>query len=187
MGISRQWMHRFLWLGAGTALGAMLLGASIASFHATSTTEFCMSCHEMRVVAEQGWMLSTHYQNENGVVAGCADCHLPPGAIDYTIYKIRDGVKDWVVHNFGESDPYKMEWDRLREIARHHHKDSTCLRCHDNLIPSGMSIKGLVAHREYLRGETDKNCIQCHDDEIHPKFKDFLFGPSVAQKQGDSL
>jgi len=168
----------------GVVLGVLMLSFSAYSFLATSETQFCISCHEMRVVAEQGWMQSKHYKNKNGVVAQCADCHLPPGLITYVTYKIRDGLVDLYVHNFGESDPYKMDWDRIKEVSQSHHMDSACLRCHENLTPEGLSTKGILAHREYLRGETDKNCIKCHDDEIHPKFKEYLFGRPVAQKEG---
>ena len=169
---------------SGFLLGVFAISATAYSFVATSDSRFCMSCHEMRVVGEQGWMQSAHYNNPKGVVAGCADCHIPPGVVDYTVYKVRDGIKDVLVHTFGESDPYKMDWERLKGIARHHHKDSACLRCHENLEPKGMEIKGLIAHREYLRGETEKNCIECHDGEMHPKFKTFLFGEAVAERKG---
>lgn len=154
------------------------------SLHYSSTPGFCMSCHEMRVVGEQGWMRSPHYRNGSGVVAECGDCHIPPETELYSMVwvKSRDGLKDVAVHLFGESDPHKVEWDRLRQSARDKIHDSSCLSCHKNITGKGLPLKVIMAHREYQRMD-ELNCVHCHTTEFHGRFKTWLSGPDLARKQ----
>jgi nitrate/TMAO reductase-like tetraheme cytochrome c subunit len=162
----------------GFAGGLAVVAASGVALSWSSTTSFCMSCHEMRVVAEQGWMHSAHYDNPGGVVAGCSDCHVPPALLPKLWVKTRDGVKDVWVHFLGESDPEEMDWDALAESARGKIHESACLRCHGNLTPKGASIKTLVAHRENERLPEPKSCLECHREEFHGRFRNFLGGPA---------
>jgi len=139
--------------------------------HMTSTPGFCMRCHEMKIVGEQGWKLSPHYSNSKGVVAGCGDCHIPPGFLPMIWTKTRDGSKDIFVHFLGESDPYKMNWEELGKKARGKIYDSSCSKCHINLTPKGAEIKTIVAHRAYLAMKDRKKCLDCHLKEFHGEFK----------------
>ena len=170
---------KIIWLIVGFIAATLFLLLSSYSLVVTSRTNFCISCHEMRFVAEQGWMYSTHYNNKSGVVAGCSDCHIPPGPFEYIWTKTRDGITDIVVHTFGENNPEKMDWERLKGVARHHMSDSSCLRCHKNLTPVGASIKTLEAHREYIRFK-NKKCIECHNKEFHGRFKEMLNKNNVS-------
>ena len=43
----------------------------------TNSTEFCISCHEMRDTVYAEYLGSSHYKNPSGVRAVCADCHVP--------------------------------------------------------------------------------------------------------------
>jgi len=164
-------------------LGIVGLAGSVAGMQYTSRTEYCMSCHEVQIVAEQGWMKSSHYQNKAGVVAQCADCHLPPGAFAFAYAKIRYGLKDFIVHHLYNPDPYKIDWDKMRDETRLMIKDASCMRCHSNLTPDGGSIKMLQAHRKYQRLKGEKRCLDCHTKEFHPKFKDYLFGNPIAHTE----
>jgi nitrate/TMAO reductase-like tetraheme cytochrome c subunit len=158
----------------GAAIGVGIIALSAGAFSYTSSTSFCTSCHEMRIVAEQGWMKSKHYENQSGVVAECTDCHVEPELLPMIRTKLRDGIKDTWVHLFGESDPHRMNWEELAASARSKISDSACMRCHKNLTPRGAAIKTLVAHREYLRGDVNKRCVDCHREEIHGGFKEYL-------------
>ncbi len=159
---------------AGAVITSVFGLAAFAGLEYSSSTPFCMSCHEMRVIGEQGWMRSTHYQNPKGVVAGCHDCHIPPEPIPLLWTKTRDGIKDVAVHIFGESDPERMHWDKLGRSARRKISDSACMTCHDNLTPGGASIKMILAHREYERMNGRKHCLDCHTREFHGGFKTIL-------------
>lgn len=167
---------RLKWLAAGAAAGVLAVAAVAGTISLTSKTSFCISCHEMRLVAEQGWMKSPHYHNEHGVVAQCSDCHVEPDLAPMIRTKIRDGTNDIYVHIFGESDPGEMDWRELQERARVHSSDTSCTRCHGNMTPRGAPIKMIVAHRGYERMKGKKKCVDCHRTEFHGGFFQYLEG-----------
>ncbi len=167
----------------GAVVIAILIGVSAYSIGVTSSNEFCMSCHEMRLVAEQGWMQSKHHSNPKGVVANCVDCHLPAEPVAMLWTKTRDGMKDVFVHYFGNSDPESMNWEELAASARSKISDSSCMKCHKNLTPKGAKIKMIIAHREYLRLK-NKRCLDCHKQEFHPWYRKY-YGKKLANtKEG---
>ncbi len=166
---------------------AAVIGLEV--LHFTGDTRFCMSCHEMRVVGEQGWMLSPHYMNPKGVVAQCADCHIPPETDIFRMMwvKGRDGTKDVYVHLLGRSEPHEMDWERLSESARRKIHDSSCLACHANITAKGISMKALIPHREYGRYKktsAPKACVDCHTEEFHGRFKQYLFEKDLTAMTG---
>jgi nitrate/TMAO reductase-like tetraheme cytochrome c subunit len=158
----------------GFALAVVLVGIGAGAVSYTSGAGFCMSCHEMRVVGEQGWMRSKHYHNPNGVVAGCTDCHVPHAIVPKLWVKARDGTQDIAVHLLGTSDPSRMDWDRLAATARGKIYDSSCRRCHSNLTPTGGSLKMVEAHRKYGRTPDAETCLGCHKEEFHGEFRNLL-------------
>ena len=46
----------------------------------TSSTDFCLSCHEMRVYQEE-MRFSSHAKDAQGQAIGCRQCHIPSGNI----------------------------------------------------------------------------------------------------------
>ena len=162
----------------GFMIGAVVFVGSLASLSFTSSTAFCTSCHEMNIVAEQGWMHSQHYNNPKGVVAQCADCHIPPELLPKLWVKTRDGTKDTLIHFFGGLSPAQMDWDELAVQARSKIYDSSCERCHSNPTPKGAPIKALVAHRENLRMDNKKRCVDCHRKEFHGRFEELVRAPA---------
>jgi nitrate/TMAO reductase-like tetraheme cytochrome c subunit len=181
---ARRHKVKLIAFAVGFAAALLFIGFVAISVVHTSSPEFCMACHEMRVVGEQGWMYSKHYQNPAGVVAGCSDCHVPPALFPMLWVKTRSGLHDVWVHLFGESDPARMDWARLGRIARSRIQDASCLRCHQNLTPTGASIKTLIAHRENERMTNKKTCLECHPEEFHGRFKTVLPLPRPAQASG---
>ncbi len=180
--LRRVWRSKAArWCAAGFAVAVAVVGITALGLAVTSSPSFCMSCHEMQVVAEQGWMHSKHYNNRGGVVAGCSDCHVPPSLFPKLWVKTRDGLKDVWVHFLGQSDPTKMDWEALGKSARSKIYQSACEKCHQNLEPEGASIKALVAHRENRRAESPKSCLECHVEEFHGRFKQFLSGPATQE------
>jgi cytochrome c-type protein NapC len=174
-----------LYFLAGVIISAVAGGIGLEAVHYSATPKFCMSCHEMRVVGEQGWMRSPHYRNQYGIVAGCGDCHIPPETELFRMLwvKTRDGSWDIYSHLFRESEPRKMDWEKLTISAREKIHDSSCEKCHANLTARGVSMKAIIAHREYrryLRTPDPRRCIDCHVDEFHAGFKEYLFGETLT-------
>jgi nitrate/TMAO reductase-like tetraheme cytochrome c subunit len=175
----------FLPFLAGLFIAAIAGVIGFEALHYTATPEFCMSCHEMRVVGEQGWMRSPHYRNQYGVVAECGDCHIPPETelARMLWVKTRDGSWDIYTHLFGESEPRGMDWDKLSVSARSKIHDSSCVKCHSNLTARGVPMKAIIAHREYERFKRTPEpgrCLDCHTEEFHAGFKQYLFGEKLT-------
>ena len=64
-----------VWIVGGIILAAcvVLAGAGVAY---TSGTEFCLSCHEMRVYQDE-LRLSSHAKDAQGKDISCSQCHIP--------------------------------------------------------------------------------------------------------------
>ncbi|OQY19001.1 MAG: acetyl-CoA carboxyl transferase [Desulfobacteraceae bacterium 4572_35.1] len=137
----------------------------------TNTDEFCASCHVMKPF-RTAWKDAVHGgKNRQGFAAQCVDCHLPHGNfVEYLVTKAITGTGD-VIHNMtidGKSFDWAANADEHRLKFTY---DSACRHCHYNLMGPGLPSGGLLAHRSYLRGETDKHCASCHP---HVGHKDML-------------
>ena len=87
-----------VWIVGGIILAAcvVLAGAGVAY---TSGTEFCLSCHEMRVYQDE-LKLSSHAKDAQGKDISCSQCHIPSGNLARMLgAKAWLGLKDLWVHN----------------------------------------------------------------------------------------
>ncbi|MGB2079450.1 MAG: NapC/NirT family cytochrome c [Vibrio sp.] len=165
---------RYLALGALLCIGIgwLTLGGTAAVMHATSDTEFCLSCHTMEQPFKE-YQGSVHYSNEKGIRAECADCHIPSGPVDYLITKIR-ASKD-IYHEFvtGKIDtPEKYEehrmemaqtvWDQFKK-----NDSATCRSCHTfDAMETYDQSQGARDMHQYAK-ENDQTCIECHKGVAH--------------------
>ncbi len=149
----------------GTTLGVTLFYIFLTwSVGFTSSVDFCtVNCHEMTVSFRE-WQTSSHYDNDTGVVAECSDCHLPTGFVPKIRAKIYYGIRDTLVHYFG--DPENLDRKKLAESAAASITDDSCRQCHKNLFPSGLPRGGFMAHTSALKKETGK-CVSCHRHLAH--------------------
>ncbi len=131
----------------------------------TSSEEFCTSCHEM-MGAYQAWKTSSHYKNDSGVVATCADCHLPTDMLSKIKVKIITGTRDSFVHYLG--NPEDLDFKELAIKARENISDDSCVQCHKNPFPVNLSKGGFIAHRAVERG-ANKKCVDCHQNLVHTR------------------
>ncbi|HBA25957.1 MAG TPA: hypothetical protein DCY98_00945 [Nitrospinae bacterium] len=150
-----------------TAAGLIIsYGLTTLSFHYSSTNKFCSSqCHEM-VEPYQQYLKSSHYDSERGVVADCADCHLPPGEFNKWYTKIHQGMKDTIMHFLLK--PEEMDHQKWKVSAAKSIRSEACERCHKNLFPSGLHRGGLLAHKAFKKKEV-KSCLNCHTNLVHVK------------------
>lgn len=135
----------------------------------TSIDSSCMSCHA-HPHAEKSWKLSSHYNNRSGVKTSCVDCHLPPkGSLNYAYHKTRLGVHD--VWSYLTNDMDEVDWESKKELdhARKIVFNASCLECHVQLYPAGISDDGITAHLYYEENheKLDLQCISCHLDVGH--------------------
>jgi len=159
-------------LGYLTAILLTLAVLVIFNYVDTATTSsgYCLSCHEMNTAIGEGWRNSRHFTNALGVVAECSDCHVNPGVVGFITSKAWPAVRDHYVHFLGEADPGRMDWQGLRTRARMTINDDACKRCHDKLTDSLISKAAMEAHSaaEKAREQEFKSCLACHVEPMHP-------------------
>ncbi|MDR2725936.1 MAG: NapC/NirT family cytochrome c [Candidatus Adiutrix sp.] len=158
----------------------LFCGATGYALHATSSTAFCMSCHEMEpYLAELN--LSSHAKDRQGGPVECAQCHIPQGfGPRYFAVKTYSGVKDLAVHFW--SKPSRLNRVHTQKTARRFVDDANCLACHQDLYKNAkedapVSDYGRLAHDAYLgkNGTTKNNCAGCHINLAHlPEFDRWL-------------
>lgn len=129
----------------------------------TSSDKFCMGCHEMQRLYD-GWRNSSHFDNDVGIVATCADCHLPTDTASKIKVKLVRGVKDTMVHYFGR--PNDLNPMLMAENSRRGIGNDSCQMCHKNLYPPSLTKGGLLAHRS-LEKDRDIRCVSCHQRFVH--------------------
>lgn len=157
----------------GAFLSLLLALSGNKAVVATGTDEFCASCHKVHPHAITSWKQSTHYDNKRGIRVHCIECHLPPAGHGKLMEKAKTGMRD--VYGALFKDVENLNWDQKStvEFAVHHTYEESCLKCHQNLFPLGLSTEGEDAHLYYSDNEEELHCINCHlsvghySDNIH--------------------
>jgi cytochrome c-type protein NapC len=159
----------FALIAAGFVLGVVAAVGFQYTLHATSTNEFCGTCHADDAMRE--WRQSAHYNNRAGFVAGCSDCHLPRAFVPKIMRKAEAAREIWghltgVIDTPAKYEAHRQamaesEWRRMRangaqECRDCHHPDSMADK--DKAFVAGM-------HRSALAG--GQICIDCHKGIAH--------------------
>lgn len=158
-------------MAAILVIALVLAGVTAFAFQSTSTTEFCSSCHEMKRHRTE-LELSPHAVDADKKPITCVQCHLPNSiGPKYVAIKTYLGIKDLLVHNFGDPDDfYRAE---LQLTARMLVDDESCRACHQDLMKTTkekpISIEGKLAHEAYLgkNGCSNRGCADCHQNMAH--------------------
>ena len=159
-------------VACGIGLGVVSVIAFEVTLSATSTEEFCTSCHEMS--DNPGMMLvgTTHFKNKSGVRPTCSDCHVPEEFAPKMIRKIEAAREVWgtITGVIDTPEKYAAHAPKMkaREIARLKANDSReCRNCHDveHMLYDAQTAKARNYHQaEQHRGKT---CIDCHAGLTH--------------------
>ena len=138
----------------------------------TSSTEFCIGCHEMRSTVYEEYQKTSHAKNSMGVASSCADCHIP--RVWYsTLFRKILAAKDVYHHLIGTIDtPEKFEarrlimaqrvWDTMKE-----NDSRECRNCHafSSMDLNKQKRRAKKQHQNAVRnGDT---CIDCHKGIAH--------------------
>lgn len=137
----------------------------------TSTTAFCLSCHEMKPLQEE-LAQTVHFKNRSGVRVGCGDCHVPRHQPDKLIAKVL-ALDDIYAHLMGTIDtPEKFEarrlemaekvWTTMREDG-----SAACRTCHsfEAMAFEAQSSRPRRKHNQAI--ESGETCIDCHKGVAH--------------------
>jgi len=169
---------RILFL-AGAVVAALLIFLGNKAVVSTSADEYCASCH-IHPHSTQSWKLSTHYDNKLGIRVHCVDCHLPPHGEGYLVEKAKTGARD--VWGKWFKDPESFNWEAKSQIeyAKGHAYELSCIHCHQNNYPIGLTKEGREAHLYYEQQPGELHCINCHitvghhdPNRLHAKNVDF--------------
>ena len=139
----------------------------------TSTDEFCTSCHltQTYIAESETYKTSSHRTRSSGVIAGCADCHIPKGLIPATYIHVVKGVEDLLgefTHDYEKPEVWKAERPRLAFAVREWFlaNDSvTCRECHVESAIKPKRKRGQRQHATALKEGT--TCIACHYNLVH--------------------
>ncbi|WP_439235020.1 NapC/NirT family cytochrome c [Lonepinella koalarum] len=181
-----QKKKKVAWL---TAIGLMIVGA-VALFgvqsimKATSSTEFCVSCHSMEHPKAE-WEGSVHFMNSKGIRAECSDCHVPHDGLDYVKAKFI-ALKDvWytITNKLPDKEAYETHrlelaqkvWDDLKS-----NDSATCRSCH-SFDAMEFSEQKKDAQKMHLQAQqNNQTCIDCHKGVAH-------FMPEMPVDNGAAL
>ena len=159
----------------GLVLASLIIFLGSKAVNRTSTDVFCASCH-VHPHSTQTWKRSSHYDNKRGIHVHCVECHLPPHGEGYLREKMKTGMRDLYGKIF--KDPEKLNWEAKSQIeyAKKHTYEASCIRCHMNNYPLGLSQEGREAHLYYEAQQGALHCINCHitvghhdPDRLHEK------------------
>lgn len=176
---------KYLFILLGAAVIILLMSIAMAR---TSTTDYCTSCHEMEKYKAE-LEKSSHAVDKDKNPIQCRQCHIPNSiGPKYLTVKSFFGIKDLVVHNFGNTE--NLDRRKMQAFARRFIPDENCLGCHNDLNKDKKGNKiseiGRLCHEAYQKknGTTKQGCAGCHYNMAHlPKFdRRFFFNEEFAKR-----
>jgi nitrate/TMAO reductase-like tetraheme cytochrome c subunit len=155
----------------GVVAGSAIFVGSAVMISATGTVEFCQSCHVMQTAYDE-YKVSIHAGNRTGVIATCADCHLPHDYPEKLFVKASRITEVWGLLTGVIDTPEKYEQHRLamaqsvwKEFEAN--QSAPCRGCHqvDKMASQNQSEHAVKAHQRAARNQT--TCIVCHQGIAH--------------------
>ncbi|HWV39775.1 MAG TPA: cytochrome c nitrite reductase small subunit [Vulgatibacter sp.] len=146
---TRTWFSILAGLGLGASIGIGGFAFVYARGHSylQDDPSACANCHVMQAHYD-GWLAGSHRS-----VAGCNDCHTPPGALSKYAVKAENGF--WHSLKFTTGDFHEPIRIRVknREVT-----ELACRGCHQDVVDS---IDPGHA------GVEPTACVACHDQVGH--------------------
>lgn len=160
-------------------LGLLVFAAGVAAYllfdvalEFTNRTEFCVSCHSMQIPYAE-YQRSPHFRNASGIVASCADCHVPKPFLPKMRAKLL-ALKDLyheLAGTIDSTEKYEAHRDAMAERVWQYMRETgsrECRSCHD---PARMDAQRQsdAAREEHaaLSADSDIACIDCHTCIAH--------------------
>ena len=149
-----------------------------------TTNAFCVSCHEMRGMADD-YQKSIHFTNPAGVRAQCADCHVPKPFVARITHMVF-ATRDLIGHVRGVLDtPEKVDARRLdmaksvwAEMAA---TDSlSCRGCHSFEAMDFARQRPKAAEAMHAPMPPGTSCINCHRGIAHRLAVVAVKSPSIT-------
>ena len=167
-------------------LGAAALGTMNFVLHATSSTEFCYTCHSHESFIKPEYEASSHFINAAGVRVGCSDCHLPHDnwfKLVWTKAVVSLDIIPEVMGKLDTAEKYEAQRAEMAESVWRQFKNNDskfCRGCH-SVEAMDLESQGRSAARRHTRAaERGETCIDCHYGIVHK-------GPQNAREILDKL
>ena len=178
-------------LGAAIAfvLGAIALGTTNYVLHATSSTEFCYTCHSHEAFIRPEYEASSHFSNASGVAASCADCHLPHDSwfgLVWTKMVVSLDIIPEMMGKLDTAEKYEAHRAEMAESVWRQYIDNDskfCRSCHEFSSMDLDSQDRRAARRHASAAESDATCIDCHYGIVHvaPENAEEILGRLYAE------
>jgi nitrate/TMAO reductase-like tetraheme cytochrome c subunit len=160
----------------GIVIGAVGVIFTDVMVKRTGTVEFCGgACHSMQAYTLPEYKESSHFSNQAGVRAGCADCHVPHSYPAKLFYKAQAGIKDIIGESTGviatqekyEKERWRMAnhvWDEMKA-----NDSANCRSCHswDAMAIAKQKAMAQKLHDQASKSGGKMTCIDCHKGIAH--------------------
>lgn len=157
----------------GVIVGILLWNGFLLTLDATSTTEFCTSCHSMQNYIYPKYQQSVHYRNSKGIQAGCADCHVPKPLMAKLMRKtiaLKD-IYHTLIGTIDTPEKYAVHQPTYAKRVRERMRASDsreCRNCHQEAYMD-LTLQSSVARMKHQEGQQQhKTCVDCHEGVGHP-------------------
>jgi nitrate/TMAO reductase-like tetraheme cytochrome c subunit len=154
-------------------VGAAALGTMNYTLHVTSSTEFCYTCHSHEQFIKPEYEASSHFVNQAGVRAGCADCHLPHDSWFKLVWTKAVVSLDVIPELMGKIDTAEKYEAHRAEMAESVWRDmkendsAYCRSCH-SIDAMDLEAQGRKTARRHSKAEErGETCIDCHYGIVH--------------------
>jgi nitrate/TMAO reductase-like tetraheme cytochrome c subunit len=156
---------------AALIVGAALTGAFFGSLKFMDSQLFCTSCHSMNAPLQE-LSHTVHWNNQFGIRAACADCHVAPTFVAGLVDHMKGSTQAWGWLTGELNTPAKYEAHRL-ELAQKVWKEyeannsAECRSCHNPqaMVFSEQPAAAASAHSTLTT--SGMTCIDCHKGIAH--------------------
>jgi cytochrome c nitrite reductase small subunit len=142
-------------LGVGVGIAGFTFVYAKGASYLTNDPAACANCHVMQEQYD-GWLKGSHH-----AVAGCNDCHTPPGLIPKYATKALNGFWHSFYFTTGTFHEPIQIGPRNRAIT-----EKACRKCHETIVEAIEAPPG-VGNTHAGGGETP--CLNCHNSVGHPE------------------
>ena len=140
-------------------------------FYYTNRTEFCISCHSMKINFDE-YKDTPHYKNLSGVQATCADCHVPKKFLPkfYAKMMAAKDVYHEIIGSVDTEEKYEARrWDMANRVWQKMRDTNSreCRTCH-KIENMDLENQERRASKKHKKADTNgKACIDCHSGIAH--------------------
>jgi nitrate/TMAO reductase-like tetraheme cytochrome c subunit len=172
-------------------LGAVALGSVNWVVHETSTTQFCFTCHSHQQFIRPEYEASSHFKNEVGVRAECADCHLPHDnwfELMYTKLTVSADIIPELAGKIGTAEKYAAHRGEMAQKVWREMLDDDSKFCHSchSFDAMNLQAQGRMPSRRHATAiGAGQSCIECHRGLVHalPENAEQLWNEALAESQ----